>query len=63
MAFNRAQTVNNVRAGGLFSFLAFLAGAFFLGLATFGVALGTVPEVTAGLFCWAIAFVLERLGA
>ena len=49
--------------GGVLSFVALLAGAFFLGLAVFGLPFAGINEVDAGLFSWACAWVLERCGA
>jgi hypothetical protein len=45
--------------GGLIALLAFVAGAVFLGLATFNIAVSDIPLVAAGLFCCAIGFVLR----
>jgi hypothetical protein len=56
---NRASLGN---AGGLLSFLAFVAAAVFFGCAVFGFSLSDVPLVDAGLFSLALAFVLGRVG-
>jgi hypothetical protein len=56
LAFQRTQY------GGILSLLALIAAGVFLGFATFGASISDVPLVTAGLFCFAIAFVLERFG-
>lgn len=48
--------------GGIFSFIALLVAALFFGLFVFGVPFQGINELAVGLFCWAIAFVLERVG-
>jgi len=48
---------------GLFVFLAFLAACIFFGFAVFGIGLGDVNEVEAGLFSTAIGLALGALPA
>ena len=48
--------------GGIFSFLSFVASAFFAGFWVFGGSLGSIPLAAAFAFCLALAFVLSRLG-
>jgi hypothetical protein len=57
MAFTRPAA-----SGGLLSLLAHGAAVFFFAVAVFGVAIGDVPEVDAGLLSLACAFLLERFG-
>jgi len=47
----------------LIALLAFIAGAVFFGLATFTVAIGSIPEVAAGLSCCAIGWVIDHAPA
>ncbi len=48
--------------GGILSFLAFVASAFFFVLIVFGISLHSVRLLAAGLFALAAGHVLQRFG-